>query len=510
MEEYKKKTSREHILERPNMYIGAINEVDANEYVYCEDAMKFLGIRYVPGLVKIINEIIDNSVDIAIKTDFKGCNKIDVRITDDCVEVSDNGPGIPVKKSADGEYYPYLCWGYAMSGSNFDNDENRKHLGMNGVGAYCTNVWSKKFTGISDDGENRYEITFKDNASTYIDVVKRSQSKGVRVKFYPDLDRFGITNISQVYHNVIRTRLINLCMSYPKIKFTFNGDGITVRSFDDYVKLFTDTYVGYISPDKKYMFAIYPSKTDEFQHYSFVNGLCIKDGGSHINYIKTYFSSNIMSKLSKKYNVKKSDIVNRLSIVAFLNGFANTKFNSQTKEKITNTDSELELYWNKDDWKGTLRQVLNNEDIINPIIDTFKMRDEFERKNELKRLNKTKKIKYEKYIPATKNKKYLMIVEGESALGSLMPSFGIENCGYFMLKGKPLNAWKISQQKFISNKELSTLYSIIKNETEIKDKVPSCEWFKITIDDVEYIVNKNDEIKVNNKWVKVEDLINCQ
>lgn len=507
MEEYKKKTSREHILERPNMYIGAVNKIIVDEYIY-NDSMNLTSVEYIPGLVKIINEIIDNSVDIAIKTEFKDCNKIDVRITSEYVEVSDNGPGIPVKKNSDDEFLPYLCWGYAMSGSNFDNDVNRKHLGMNGVGAYCTNVWSKKFTGISDDGVNRYEITFKDNASSYIDVVKSTQKRGVYVKFYPDFERFNIDSLSQVYCDIIKTRLINLSVSYPKIRFTFNGDKIAIKSFDDYIKLFTDVYVGYTSSDKKYMFAIYPSKSDEFQHYSFVNGLCIKDGGTHINYIKSYFASNIMNKLSRKYNIKKSDIINRISIIAFLNEFANAKFNSQTKEKITNTDAELGSYWSDEDWKGTLRQVLNCEDIINPIIDTFKMRDEFERKNELKRLNKTKRIKYDKYIPATKNKKYLMIVEGESALGSLMPSFGIENCGYFMLKGKPLNAWKISQQKFISNKELSTLYSIIKNETEIKDKSPSCEWFKITIDDVEYIVNKNDEIKINNKWVKVEDLIN--
>lgn len=462
MEEFKKKTSREHILERPNMYIGAVNNVSNTEYIIKDNKITNSEITYIPGLVKIINEIIDNSVDISIKTDFKGCNKIEVNITDSYVEVIDNGPGIPVVKNSDNEYIPFMCWGYAMSGSNFDNDENRKHIGMNGVGSYCTNVWSKKFTGISDDGKNRYEVTFKDNASSYVDTVKKSQTNGVYVKFYPDLERFGIESISDVYRDIIKTRLINLNMSFPKIKFVFNSEKIKFKNFDEYISLFDDNSVTYETDD--YSFAIYTSHNEEFNHYTFVNGLFTKDGGTHVDFIKNYFANGILEKLSKKYNIKRSDVVNRISIVAFLNNLANAKFNSQTKEKITNTNGEISKYFNADDWNKVLKQVLNNESIIDPIINSFKMRDDFERKLEIKKLNKTKKVKYDKYIPSSVRKKYLMIVEGESALGSLMPAFGIEECGYFMLKGKPLNAWKITQQKFISNVELSNLYTIIKSE----------------------------------------------
>lgn len=462
MEEFKKKTSREHILERPNMYIGAVNNVSNTEYIIKDNKISNSEITYIPGLVKIINEIIDNSVDIAIKTDFKGCNKIEVNITDSYVEVIDNGPGIPVVKNSDNEYIPLMCWGYAMSGSNFDNDENRKHIGMNGVGSYCTNVWSKKFTGISDDSKNRYEVTFKDNASSYVDTVKKSQSNGVYVKFYPDLERFGIESISDVYRDIIKTRLINLNMSFPKIKFVFNKEKIKFKNFDEYISLFDDNSVTYETDN--YSFAIYTSHNEEFNHYTFVNGLFTKDGGTHVDFIKNYFANGILEKLSKKYNIKRSDVVNRISIVAFLNNLANAKFNSQTKEKITNTNGEISKYFNADDWNKVLKTILNNESIIDPIINSFKMRDDFERKLEIKKLNKTKKVKYDKYIPASVRKKYLMIVEGESALGSLMPAFGIEECGYFMLKGKPLNAWKITQQKFISNVELSNLYTIIKSE----------------------------------------------
>ena len=45
--------------------------------------------KCVPALLKIINEIIDNSFDIAIKTNFKGCNSVSINITSTSVEIKD-------------------------------------------------------------------------------------------------------------------------------------------------------------------------------------------------------------------------------------------------------------------------------------------------------------------------------------------------------------------------------------------------------------------------------------
>jgi DNA topoisomerase-2 len=444
------------------MYIGANNLITSTEYILENDKMVQKDVEFVPGLLKIINEIIDNSVDIAIKTDFKGCDEVSVKMSDEYIEIVDNGPGIPVKKNDDGEYLPFVCWGYAMSGSNFDNDENRKAIGMNGVGSYCTNVWSKKFTGISDDGLNRYEVTFKNNAIQFVETLKKTSKKGVSVKFYPDLERFGLEKITQTHIELIKQRLINLSMSFPKITFKFNGKKIGVNSFKKYVQMFGDVFE--IFESEKYSFAILPSSTDDFQHFSYVNGLNIKDGGTHIDIISNYFSYNLRDLLIKKYKtLKPADIKNKLQVVAFLRDFVNPKFNSQTKEKITNTTSEVNAYFNAE-WDKILKSVYKNSAIIDPIVDVFKIKEELKRKQEMKSLSKPKKIKNDKYIPANKENKYLLITEGESACGSLMSTMGLEQCGYYMLKGKPLNAWDVSQQKFASNKELADLYNIIKNE----------------------------------------------
>ena len=98
------------------------------------------------------------------------------------------------------------------------------------------------------------------------------------------------------------------------------------------------------------------------------------------------------------------------------------------------------------------------------------------------------------------------IVSHNSALGGLLPSLGRKEKAYYMLKGKPLNAYSASQKKFIENKELSGLYQIIKNGVTFEDK-PDGEFYSINIDGQEMIVNENDEIKINDRWVSVKDLI---
>ena len=395
------------------MYIGASNVVEVEDYCLVNDKIQRTSVKCVPGLLKIINEIIDNSVDIAIKTNFEGCNSVSVKITDDTVVVEDNGPGIPVSKNPEGEYIPFVCWGYAMSGSNFDNDENRTHLGMNGVGSYCTNVWSTEFTGISDDSKNRYAVKFKNNALDYKETVSNSVSKGVTVKFKPDLKRFGIEKIDQTHKDLIYQRLLNLSISFPLIQFKFNNKAIKTKNFKSYVSSFADEGSFEVFQGDNFSFAVIPSPSDEFQQFSYLNGLNIKDGGTHIDVIANNIVSLLRDSLSKKYKtIKPADIKNKLMIVGVFKNFANPKFNSQTKEKLTNSVSEVNQYFGDIDYQSLSKKILKNSNIISPIIEVFKIKEELKNRQELKTLNKAKKIKDEHYLPALKESKYIFIVEG--------------------------------------------------------------------------------------------------
>ena len=59
---YQRKTQLEHILDRPDMYIGSVEETTQTMWVYDEEkeAIVQRQITYVPGLYKIFDEILGN------------------------------------------------------------------------------------------------------------------------------------------------------------------------------------------------------------------------------------------------------------------------------------------------------------------------------------------------------------------------------------------------------------------------------------------------------------------
>lgn len=404
-------SDREHILARPSMYIGGVDKVKSTEWIFKDGAMSLEEVEYVPGLLKIINEIIDNSTDVAIKTNFEFANKIEVKITKDSVSVKDNGTGIRNTLSPTGKYMAELAWGHARAGSNFT--DNRTQIGMNGIGSFATNCFSTKFTGTSDDGKKRVQLTWVDNAKELKTVKEtRSTSQGVEVEFCPDLERFGLTEIDATHASLIHQRLLNLKLSFPQIDFKFNGKKIAISSFKKFVQALNPS--AEILSSENYNIAILPNPLDDFQQFSYVNGLKIPDGGTHVDYVTSGIVSRVREKLVKKFkSIKPGDIRNKLFVVVFMTGFPDAKFSSQAKEKITNSAAEIGKFFGDLDFDGLAKRVLKNDSIIDPITEVYKLKEEFKRRQEMKSLNKPKKIKDEKYLPAIGDPKYLLIVEGE-------------------------------------------------------------------------------------------------
>ena len=458
----KKLSEREHILIRPSMYIGGISKVKKEEFIYENNKIIFKEINYVPGLIKIINEIIDNAVDEYIKTDGEFGNKIFVKITENQVQVKDNGRGIPVKKQGD-HYLPELCWNHARAGSNFDDDDHTQ-IGTNGVGSFATAVFSEKFVGITDDGKKRYKIVIQNNAESFRESIQDSKERGTFVTFEPDLVKFGLENIDETHKNIIYQRLINLSITFPDIQFKFNGKVVQYKSFKKYLELFNEYYE--LFETDNYKFAILPNQFDDFKQFSYVNGLYIKNGGTHIDIITENVVRRLREKLQRKFKaIKPGDIKNKIMVVAFLKNVNALKFDSQTKETITNSVKEMNEYYGEIDWDKFVNKIYKNKEIIDPITEVYRIKEEFAKRKELQKLSKTrKKIKSEKYYPATRVKKYLMITEGESAFGGLSPVLGRSDTGYYCLKGKPLNAYSANTQKFTANKELTELFQILQNE----------------------------------------------
>ena len=154
-------TGRLQILQRPSMWIGAVNKTTQKIFALAEDKVEHKEVEYVPGFKKICDEILDNSLDALIAH----CNtsgSIKVKMDFEKVSIEDDGLGIPVVKKKLSEieeknlpaeeaqqiknsYLPQLAWTRLFSGSNFQDSENKTTIGAHGVGSTATAIFSTKF-----------------------------------------------------------------------------------------------------------------------------------------------------------------------------------------------------------------------------------------------------------------------------------------------------------------------------------------------------------------------------
>lgn len=468
-EEFLILSEAQHALERPSMYIGSVS-------LEQQTALSFKEVRtfnIVPGLLKIIEEIFQNSVDEAIRTSFEHANKISVTIGSDdfgtFIEVVDNGRGIPVVHTGEG-WRPELSWTRARAGTSFA--KNRETIGANGVGSFLTAVFSKKFIGVTCDGVKELELFANDNLTDKkVNVVdKKTKKTGTRVKFYPDFSRFdGVDDLTDDHVQLIKDRLTHLAICYPKIKFDFNGSDLLPVARKNIPSLYGEDHVSIQDDQKLIIVTPLPSKLDGFQSISYVNGIYIKNGGMHVNYFMGKLIEEMRPLIKKKWKIEvaPSQISAGLVLVTYLSGFQNLKFDSQSKERVTNTQAEVSSYFNlsNDDFKSLAKQIIGNEKIIMPIIEAILWKKEQEDKKALKLLQKkAKKIQIANHIEAqSKNPadKILYLTEGLSASGPILEVRDAASVGSYALRGKVMNTFGMKPSDILKNKEYFELTAIL-------------------------------------------------
>jgi len=471
------KDDRWHILNRPGMYIGGISEGVFPEYLIENGNMELVDVVIVPGLLKTINEVIDNANDVLYTS--KG-GKIKVKINEYSVTVEDNGPGMPIKfiKDLDGSdiMLPRAMWGKAKAGSNFSGDSSDSTtIGTNGVGSYCANVWSKTFVGKSINNNKQFIGTWTDNDSNYKEEIKDadpSLSTGCEVYFEPDLERFNVTEISDFHLDVIEQRLVNLSFLFPNIDYYLN-DKLIKYDKKKYISAFCKVEGEYeIIELDNYTIAVLPSRTDSFETFSIMNGLNIKSGGTHIDMISKEVVKGIKNTLPKKLiysrdenpsGIKDGDIKNKLQILVFGKNFPEIQWEGQTKEKIGNSDFAVQMYFGQA-WKKILPKIAKNKTIIESITFLHAAKIVAEEKKAKALANKDlKKNKALKLRDAINEYKYLAITEGDSALNGIIDALGRSIIGFLPLKGVPLNVFNDNHsiQKILANVEFKDIMTAL-------------------------------------------------
>lgn len=468
MSDFKVLSDREHVLQRTGMYAGSVVEEPISGVIDYKWQSKVI----VPALLKCVEELYQNSIDEHIRTNGEYAKNISVSIENTVdgttIIVEDDGRGIPVEKIGE-SYRPVLAWTELRAGSNFNDSNGRVTAGMNGMGSSICNVLSRSFIGTSCDGTQKCVVTCSDNMSNVSYKIGKSSHRGTKVEFIPDLDRFGLSEFTQDHIDVLRDRLSNLAILYPNITFSFNKEKFKFKNIKQVAKNFHDDAVSYQQENLSFVFA--PSGTEEeFRCLSYVNGIYVKNGGSHVDYVLDKVISNLREHITKKHkiNVLPNQIRQHLLFASWINGFKNLKFDSQTKERITNSQSEVTDNIGKIDYDKISRQILSTESIIEPMISAILYKKELEERRALakanKDLEKSNLRKITKFTDASNKTNrencMLMLAEGDSAANSIL-SARTEMIGCYALKGKPINVMGVSTKDLMTNKEFVDLMTVL-------------------------------------------------
>jgi DNA topoisomerase II len=460
----------EHALTRPGMYIGSINVEKQLFWLPEKDKMVYKEVDYIPGLFKIFNELLDNAVDEGVRGH---CNEIWVEVDTEknTYSIRDNGRGIAPDKHSSGKFLPELLFSTLRSGSNFD-DSKRETIGMNGVGAALSNIFSSRFVVEIYRDDKLYLQTFKSNCKQIDEpIIKKvktdSGNRGTKVSFTPDEKIFKKKlNLALIYK-----RCLELSYAFPDFTFHLNMDGkkktFEGKKLEDFVKMFGGLYE--IIDEKKdgFRMAIMNSEYDQFTHFSNVNGADTWRGGTHIEAIKDIFVDKFKEILKKQYKIEATtnDVAKHLHVVVFQKINA-PYFDGQTKEKLaTDRDILQKIYDDMLSPRKITSIAKKLEEIAVKIAEAVNEKNQAKELAELRKAQRGMKEKrVAKLIDCNsrdRSKCILYITEGDSAVGGIAAVRDPKTQAGLPLRGKVLNIHGMAPKDIIENKEIQTLMSAI-------------------------------------------------
>jgi DNA topoisomerase-2 len=341
---YEKKDPREHMLDRPDMYVGSIKAKKEYEFVADpEFKISKKEVMYSPAILRIFIEPISNIIDNVARSlkDGNKVTKILINISPETGETTfwNDGNIIPIEKHDEGCYNHTLIFGHFLTSSNYDDTQDRLDIsGRNGIGIKCSNVFSSSFTveGVDDQRGLFFFQTWTENMKNVGQPVlkKVGKKKGyTKISFIPDFKRFGLNNYTEDILSVYRKYMIDMAM-LTKVKVYFNDVLIPVSNMLDYAKMYGETEE-ILSIKTDSCEVVLTSSEIEYECISFANGVCTSLGGVHVDAWTEAFFRPIVDKLNKpnQPSINIKDVKNCFRI--FVNAsVVNPVFESQSKLRL--------------------------------------------------------------------------------------------------------------------------------------------------------------------------------
>ncbi|KAH7911821.1 DNA topoisomerase [Hygrophoropsis aurantiaca] len=491
-ETYTKLTQLEHILKRPDSYIGSVETITQAMWTYDSDTkrMTHRELKYVPGFFKIVDEILVNAADNKINDATMDTIKVTIDVEESTISVYNNGRGIPIEMhSREKIYIPELIFGHLLSSSNYDDDEKKLTGGRNGYGAKLANIYSHEFTIDTADKKSgqKYKQTWSDNMSKVgkAKITKNSRNEEyTRVTFKPDLKRFGMDKIDDDTVSLLKRRVYDIAGTVKDVKVFLNDERLKIKNFKQYVELYLQSAAAEAAENSGGAAQAKPTMIYEqigsrwevafavsegsFQQVSFANSIATIKGGTHVALLSDQLAKNLIAAITKKNKgatVKPAQIKNHMWI--FVNALIeNPTFDSQTKETLTLPASKFGT-------KPVLSEDFMKKVQKTPIIDHVLNWAKFKADQQIKKTDGTKRNRLtgltklaDANNAGTKNadRCTLILTEGDSAKALAVAGLGVvgrDNFGVFPLRGKLLNVREAKHDQIMKNEEIQNIKKIM-------------------------------------------------
>jgi DNA topoisomerase-2 len=487
---YQKKTDKQHILDNPDTYIGSVENIDEDTYVFDSELNSIVEkhITYVPAVYKLFDEGIVNCRDhtirmkqvIASSPNEKNypVTNINVTIADDgTITLYNDGNGIDVSIHPEYEVWiPELIFGHLRTSTNYDKNEKKTVGGKNGFGFKLVLIWSTwgKIETVDHKTGQKYTQEFHNNLNT-IDKPKITKCKSkpyTSVSFKPDYERLKIAGIDADFKSLMLRRVYDVAAVTDKsIKVKFNSEQIEVKSFINYV----DLYIGdkntiervQEQPNERWEYAVCIAPKQEFTQISFVNGIFTSKGGKHVDYITNQIIRKITSYIKTKKHIDVKPAAIREQLMVFINcTIENPAFDSQTKDclntAVSNFGSSCEV---SDKFIEKLAKM--------GVMATACSITEVKENKAVKKADGTK-VKNIRNIPKLVDANFagtsksaecvIILCEGDSAKSGIISGLTSEDRNYigvYPMKGKMFNVRGESASKISVNKEIFEIKQIV-------------------------------------------------
>lgn len=485
-----KKTDKQHILDNPDTYIGSVENVDTNAWIYSEETKKIIetNISYIPGLFKLFDECIVNCRDHAVrmkqqisdnKENALPVSNIHISITEDgTITMMNDGNGIDVVEHPEYKVWiPELIFAHLRTSTNYNKTEEKIVGGKNGFGVKLIFIWSSygKIETIDHIRGLKYVQEYGENLNIiHKPVITKCKTKPyTKISFKPDYVRLGLSGLTDTMHQLFKKRVYDIsAMTDTNIKVKFNDQFVPVRNFQQYI----DFYIGnkaeaervYEEGGERWEYAIALSPSNEFAQVSFVNGIHTSKGGKHVDYIMGQITKKLVDYIEKKKktNINPNMIKNQL-IIFLRCDIINPSFDSQTKDYL---NTPTKQFGSKCDVSDKFVEkiasklgVLETACALNEIKEqkTAKKNDGTKTKNirGIPKLTDANWAGTEKSSECT-----LILCEGDSPKSSVLSGLTSEDkntIGVYPLKGKLLNVRDETIAKINANKEITELKKIL-------------------------------------------------